>query len=309
MAHISVLLNEAVEGLNIKAGDIILDGTFGGGGHSILICKKIGKTGTLVAIDADIEAVARAEKKSWSCKFELVVDNFRNLDKVLEEKGIEKIDGALFDLGLSSFQLDESGRGFSFQRDEPLRMTFYKSENGDGNSDNLTAEEILNNWDEENLADIIYGYGGEQFSRRIARGIVEGRKEKPIKTTFELVKIIEAAVPNFYKLRKIHYATKTFQAIRIAVNDEMGALREALSKVWRILRPGARLAIISFHELEDRIVKLFFRERKLDGSALVIIKKPIVPSDEELLSNPRSRSAKLRIAQKNNFNEVTNFTN
>ncbi|MEK7066178.1 MAG: 16S rRNA (cytosine(1402)-N(4))-methyltransferase RsmH, partial [Patescibacteria group bacterium] len=220
MAHIPVLLNEAVEGLNVHSGDTILDGTFGGGGHSSLICEKIGKAGRLIAIDADSEAKERAEKKSWNCNFEFVTDNFRNLDELLKAKGIEKIDGALFDLGLSSFQLDDSGRGFTFQKDEPLKMTFHTKEGG------LTAEEIINDWDENNLADIIYGYGGEQFSRRIAKGIVEAREEKPIKMTFELVRIIESAVPNFYKLRKIHCTTKTFQAIRIAVNDEMGAVRE-----------------------------------------------------------------------------------
>ena len=292
MAHIPVLLNEAVEGLNVHSGDTILDGTFGGGGHSSLICEKIGKDGTLIAIDADSEAKERAEKKSWGCKFELVTDNFRNLDEILKARGIEKIDGALFDLGLSSFQLDDSGRGFTFQKDEPLKMTFHTKEGG------LTAEEIINDWDENNLADIIYGYGGEQFSRRIAKGIVEAREENPIKTTFDLVKIIEAVVPNFYKLRKIHCVTKTFQAIRIAVNDEMGAVREALAKAWAVLKPGGRISVISFHELEDRAVKNFLREKAKAEECTLITKKPIVPSEAETEANVRSRSAKLRVGEK-----------
>lgn len=293
MTHIPVLLNEAVDGLNIHSGDIILDGTFGGGSHSSLICSKIGKTGTLIAIDADSEAKKRAENFDWDCKFEIVTDNFRNLDKVLELKGIKKINGALFDLGLSSFQLETSGRGFTFQKDEPLVMTFGREEGG------LNAEEIINSWDENNLADIIYGYGGEQFSRRIAKGIVEARKERPIKTTFALVKIIEDVVPKFYKQRKIHCATKTFQALRIAVNDEIAVLREGIAKSWDFLMPSGRLAVISFHELEDRAVKTFFRNKNKVGECTLITKKPIVPSEQEILLNSRSRSAKLRIGEKN----------
>ncbi|MBI5140518.1 MAG: 16S rRNA (cytosine(1402)-N(4))-methyltransferase RsmH [Candidatus Vogelbacteria bacterium] len=293
MAHIPVLLNEAIEGLNIHPGDTILDGTFGGGGHSSLICEKIGKAGTLVAIDADSEAKERANKKGWNCKFELVTDNFRNLDVILNARGIKKVDGVLFDLGLSSFQLDDSGRGFTFQKDEPLKMTFHTKEGG------LTAEEIVNEWDENNLADIIYGYGGEQFSKRIAKGIVGAREEKHVKTTFELVRIIESAVPNFYKLRKIHCATKTFQAIRIAVNDEMVALREVLPKAWMVIAPHGRLAVISFHELEDRTVKNFLREKAKLKECNLITKKPIMPGDKEIADNLRSRSAKLRIGEKN----------
>ncbi|MBI3632862.1 MAG: 16S rRNA (cytosine(1402)-N(4))-methyltransferase RsmH [Candidatus Vogelbacteria bacterium] len=273
----------------------ILDGTFGGGGHSELICKKVGKDGRLIAIDADSDAIERSKKKKLSaCGFDLVISNFRNLDLVLKERGVATLNGALFDLGLSSYQLDESSRGFTFQKDQPLKMTFH-NEVGE---DRLTAEEILNNWDEQNLADVIYGYGGEQFSRRIANGIVEARKASPLKTTFELVKVIEKSVPNFYKNKKLHFATKTFQAIRIAVNDEMGALREALFKVWFLLVSGGRLSVISFHELEDRAVKVFLKEMKVVNSAKIITKKPITPSDIELSLNPRARSAKLRIAQK-----------
>jgi 16S rRNA (cytosine1402-N4)-methyltransferase len=294
MTHIPVLLKETVEGLNISEGDVILDGTFGGGGHSGEICKLLGKSGRLISIDADAEAMERVKKDFALCSFELVIGNFRDLDKILQERGIDHLDGAMFDLGLSSFQLDESGRGFTFQKDEPLQMTFQK----EGKSGGFTAEEIVNSWDEENIADIIYGYGGEQFSRRIAKGVVDSRKLEPIKTTFQLVKIIGDSVPEFYKRKKIHFATKTFQAIRITVNDEIGALKEAIDKAWKALSPGGRLAIISFHELEDRIVKNFFRDKKSEGKALVITKKPIVPTDDEILMNSRSRSAKLRIAEK-----------
>ncbi|MBI3632468.1 MAG: 16S rRNA (cytosine(1402)-N(4))-methyltransferase RsmH [Candidatus Vogelbacteria bacterium] len=297
MEHIPVLLKEAIEGLNISEGDRILDATFGGGGHSALICEAVGKNGKLIAFDQDEAAMSRAKirfKDFDKCKFDLINANFRDLDEVFRGRGVKKIDGALFDLGLSSFQLDESGRGFTFQKDEPLKMTFHNSDD----NGKLTAEEILNRWDEESLADIIYGYGGEQFSRRIALGIVVARSKKSIKTTFELVKIIEDSVPNFYKSKKLHCATKTFQAIRMVVNDELEALRVALRDVWPMLNSGARIVVISFHELEDRIVKLFFRERKFDGSAQVITKKPIIPSKSETFLNPRSRSAKLRIAQK-----------
>lgn len=296
MAHVTVLLKEAVEGLNIGPGDTVLDATFGGGGHSEEICKIIGGAGRLVAIDADAEARTRISQRELNvCGFELVTGNFRDLDNILTERKIGGVDAILFDLGLSSFQLDDSGRGFTFQKDEPLQMTFKSGVSGS----DLTASEMVNSWDENNLADIIYGYGGEQFSRRIARAIVEERKKQPIKTTFDLVRIIENAVPDFYKRRKIHFATKTFQAIRITVNDEMRAFGEAIDKAWNVLNGGGRLAVISFHELEDRIVKRFLKAKKDEGLGLMITKKPIVPTAEEIADNPRSRSAKLRVGQKN----------
>lgn len=292
MPHIPVLLKETIEGLNIKQGSVVLDATFGGGGHSKEICKIIGESGRLVSMDADEVAQTRIDREAMSaCDFELVTANFRDMDKVLEERKITGLDAVMFDLGLSSFQLDESGRGFTFQKDEPLRMTF-------GAGAKFTAEEIVNSWDEENIADVIYGYGGEQFSRRIAKGIIDGRKSAPIKTTFQLVKIIGDSVPDFYRKRKIHFATKTFQALRITVNDEMSAFKEAVGKAWVALKSGGRLAVISFHELEDRIAKIFLRQMKEEGRALVITKKPIVPADEEISANPRSRSAKLRIGEK-----------
>jgi 16S rRNA (cytosine1402-N4)-methyltransferase len=274
---------------------VVLDATLGGGGHSKEICKIIGKEGTLIGIDRDAAAIERAKKVlAEDCKHHLFVSNFKELSTVLQKLEINKLDAAMFDLGLSSFQLDDSGRGFSFMRDEPLLMTFEESVE----EDKLTAKEIVNTWGEESLADIIYGYGGERFARRIAKSIVIEREKGEIKTTWQLVSAIEKAVPAIYKRRKIHFATKTFQAIRITVNDEIISLRKALDEVWQKINAGGRVAVISFHELEDRIVKNFFRAKKEFGGIEIITKKPIVPNDEEVFNNSRSRSAKLRIAKK-----------
>lgn len=295
MAHIPVLLKEVISGLDLKPGMIVLDATLGGGGHSKEICKLIGKEGVLIGLDRDEAAIERVKNiiSSDDCKYHLFLANFKDLSAVLSEININKIDAALFDLGLSSFQLDSSGRGFTFQKDEPLLMTFEER----AEEDRLTAREIVNTWAEESLADIIYGYGGERFARRIARGIVEERKKGEINTTKKLVEIIERCVPIPYKRRKIHFATKTFQALRITVNDEMTAIRKALDEVWLKLKVDGRVAVISFHEIEDRIVKNFFRGKKELGSAEIITKKPISPEEEEIFDNPRSRSAKLRIAK------------
>jgi len=228
------------------------------------------------------------------CEVILQKNNFRNLDKVLEKVGIKKVNAILFDLGFSSNQMNKSGRGFSFQKDEPLLMTFKENPT----EEDLTAREIVNNWEENSIADILYGYGEEKFSRQIARKIVEIRKEKQIETTTDLVKIIEKTIPNWYKHKKIHFATKTFQALRITVNDEIDALKEGLNKALNILRKEGRVAVISFHSIEDRIVKQFFRNKKEEGVGAIITKKPIISNRDEILKNPRSRSAKLRIFQK-----------
>ncbi|HBM46081.1 MAG: ribosomal RNA small subunit methyltransferase H [Parcubacteria group bacterium GW2011_GWF2_38_76] len=297
MAHIPVLLKEVIDGLELKPGMIALDGTLGGAGHSKKICEAIGKDGILIGIDQDKAAIARAEEiLKDSCKFHLFVSNFRELSTVLQSAEVPQIDVAMFDLGLSSFQLEDSKRGFTFLKDEPLIMTFEETP-GEGK---LTAREIVNEWAEESLADIIYGYGGERYARRIARVIVEERGKKPIETTFQLISAIEKAVPTLYKKKRIHFATKTFQALRITVNDEIGSLRKGLEDVWSRVSVGGRIAVISFHEIEDRTVKTFFRSRKEFGDAELITKKPIVPGEEEILDNPRSRSAKLRIVKKIN---------
>ncbi len=289
--HKSVLLQEVIEGLNLKDGDTLLDGTFGGGGHTEAILEKIPSV-KVIAIDADSEALARGKEK-FGNKISFHNTNFRNLDKVL---GNEKVDGVLLDIGLSSDQLENSGRGFSFMKDEPLLMTFGSHESMKENpSSEVTASDVVNSWEEENLEKIIRGYGEESNARKIARAIVEARKEGVIQTSQQLAKIIESRVP---RRGKIHPATKTFQAIRIAVNDELGALSEGLSKGFESLEKGGRMAVISFHSLEDRIVKQFVRQMAKAGRGKLINKKPITAGEEEIRANSRARSAKLRVIEK-----------
>ncbi|MBU4353121.1 16S rRNA (cytosine(1402)-N(4))-methyltransferase RsmH [Patescibacteria group bacterium] len=297
MGHIPVLLKEAIQYLNAKDGDVILDSTVGGGGHAKAIMQKIGKTGTLVGIDQDAAMLDRLKSKFQipNSKLILINGNFRDLDKLIAPHGFKKVNGAVFDLGINSEQFEESGRGFSFQKDEPLLMT-YKSDIG---PNDLTAKEIVNEWSEKEIADVIYKNGEERYSRRIARKIVERRKEKPIKTTSELVEIIRLSVPPAYRNnRRIHCATRTFQALRMAVNDELPALEEGIGKAWELLERGGRMVAISFHSLEDRIVKNFFRNKAKDGEGKVLTKKPIVASKKEKEENPRARSAKMRAIEK-----------
>lgn len=283
--HKAVLLNETIDGLNLSPKATVLDCTFGGGGHSREIFRRFPEV-KIIALDQDKSAWRENDNRIFFHN-----ENFSDLDKVLKN---EKADGVIFDLGLSSDQLENSGRGFSFMKDEPLLMTMKDNPT----SEDLTAEDIVNTWDEKNLADIIYGYGEEKYSRRIARGIVEARKKTKIKTTFDLVRIIENAVPGVYKRGKIYFATRTFQALRIAVNDELGVLQTGLLKGFNALKVGGRMSVISFHSLEDRIVKKFYKERGKEGKAILINKKPIMAGEEEIKNNPRSRSAKLRIIEK-----------
>lgn len=297
--HKSVLLQETVIGLNLPKDGVVVDGTFGGGGHSQFISQNFPEV-KIIAIDQDKGAWEKAKDKFTNIKNVVFHNNnFREIKDVLEKDGLEKVDGIILDLGLSSDQLDASGRGFSFMRDEPLLMTMKDINLKDLPSlEDITAKDIVNSWKEENLADIIYGYGEEQFSRRIAKGIVEARKIKPIETTFELVEIINKSVPNLYKKGKINPATKTFQALRIAVNDELGAIEEGLKSGFEVLKSKRRMSVISFHSLEDRIVKRFFKEKEKNGEGILINKKPIIASEIETKENPRSRSAKLRIIEK-----------
>ena len=291
--HKTVLLKEAIDGLNLKRGAVVLDATFGGGGHSLEICKGFTDV-KIIALDQDKNAFKKSEGKfeNLDCDISFVNENFRNTDRVLANVG--QVDGIIFDLGLSSDQLENSLRGFSFLKDEPLVMTMKASPL----PEDITAFDVVNTWSEKSLADIIYGYGEEKFSRKIAKAIVEARKNKEIKTTFELVGIIESAVPSIYKKGRIHVATKTFQALRIAVNDELGALSEGLEKGFNFLKKGGRIAVISFHSLEDRIVKRFYKSKADKGEAILINKKVILASEVEVGENPRSRSAKLRILEK-----------
>ncbi len=295
--HTTVLLQQAVDGLDIQPQDIFIDGTLGSGGHSELVAKRFNDTVRIIGIDMDSDAIKRSQKRfeKLTANATFIQGNFRNIDTLLDTVGIKQVNKILLDIGLSSNQFEESGRGFSFQKDEPLTMTFKK----DLSEEDLTAATIVNTWDEENIATIIYSYGEESFARKIAKHIVETRAIEPIKTTGELVDIITAATPTWYHHRKIHPATKTFQALRITVNDELGALKEGLQKSIQLLAPKGRIAVISFHSLEDRIVKHFFREKQEEGVGTVITKRPITPQEEEIENNKRSRSAKLRILEKN----------
>ena len=295
--HKTVLLHESIDGLAITKGDIVVDGTLGGGGHSEEIAKRYGSDITLIGIDMDTEALKRSEERisKITPKVYFFKDNFRNIDKVIEKAGLNHTDRILLDIGLSSDQFEISGRGFSFKRDEPLLMTF--SNNPEDHT--FTAKDIVNEWAEESIADVIYAYGEERFSRRIAKKIVEAREVAPIETTFQLTQIVESAVPFWYRKGKINPSTKTFQALRITVNDELGALKEGIAKGFELLAPDGRLAVISFHSLEDRIVKYFFKEQQEKGLGTIITKKALVPSEDEKKENPRSRSSKLRIIQKN----------
>ena len=294
MAHQTVLLHEAIDNLNLKEGDIFVDGTLGAGGHSAYVAERFKDDVEIVAIDRDVDALARSEERLRTLTNSIFFrkESFRNIDTVLFGLGIKKVNAILLDIGISSDQFEESGRGFSFQKDEPLLMTMSKEEN------RFTAAEILNSFDEDALELILRGFGEEKFSRRIARKIVEIREKKPFKTTFDLNEAVRAATPTAYHRGRLHPSTRTFQALRIAVNEELTALEEGLEKGFKMLEVGGRFAVISFHSLEDRIVKNFFRDKAKEGLGKLITKKPLVPTDEEIDINPRSRSAKLRVIEK-----------
>jgi 16S rRNA (cytosine1402-N4)-methyltransferase len=279
---------------------IYLDGTLGGAGHALAMAEALKGKLTIIGLDRDPQAIERA-KETLKDKAEIVIletEDFRNLDKVLATHKITKVDRILFDLGLSSDEIEKSGLGFSFKKNEPLLMTF-----GDPATYPFTACDIVNGWKEEDIANVIYAYGEERYARRIAKSIVVHREKKAIETSSQLAEIVRSSVPSSYRHGKIHPATRTFQALRIAVNDELAALREGLAKAWNALGGKGRLAVISFHSLEDRIVKEFFKEKakmkvgKLT-EGIIINKRPITASIQEISENPRSRSAKLRIIEK-----------
>lgn len=296
MRHVPVLLQEAINGLSLAPGQIFVDGTLGSAGHSEEVCRRFGTQVTIIGIDTDEDALERSEAvlKARACRFSLHHANFSEIRKVLSKEGVGNPDRILLDIGLSSHQLDESGRGFSFRYDEPLLMTMRKA----SDEATITAKAIVNEWEEGSIADILYGYGEERFSRRIAKAIVEARAKKEIATTGELVEIIKGAVPGFYRKGKTHFATKSFQGLRIAVNDELGNLERGLAEAFDVLAPGGRLAVITFHSLEDRIVKRFFKAKDAEKEGRLQTKKPVVPSSKEIEENPRARSAKLRIIEK-----------
>ncbi len=304
--HYSVMLHETVDALNIKPDGIYVDCTLGGGGHSLEIAKRL-TTGTLISIDRDKDAIKAGEERlrDYKDRVKFVNDNFKNIKEVLSSLGIEKVDGITADLGVSSYQLDTAERGFSYHFDAPLDMRMSRE-------DSFSAHILVNTYSERELTRVISDYGEEKFACRIAREIVKSREEKEIETTFELVEIIKRAVPKQSQLEK-HPARRTFQAIRIEVNDEIGMLKGAVEAMIDSLKEKGRLAVITFHSLEDRAVKEVFRE-KTDGCTCPpsfpvcvcgfkeeiknLTKKPIVPSDTELDENNRSRSAKLRVAEK-----------
>jgi len=296
MQHTTVLLHESIDNLDIQPGDIFVDGTIGGGGHSEEVAQRFGDRVKIIGIDQDTEALERTKARlaHIDCDVTLTEGNFRDIDTILESIGFAQVNKILLDIGLSSNQFEDSGRGFSFQKDEPLVMSFKK----EVTNDDLTAREIVNSWDEENIKAILEGYGEEKFAYKIAKAIVAQRKIKPIETTFDLVNIVKSATPAFYHHRKIHPATKTFQALRITVNNEIGSLQQGIAKGFEKLESNGRMAIISFHSLEDRVVKQFFKQKEEEGMGERITKRPITPTEEEILRNPRSRSAKLRIIRK-----------
>ena len=296
--HDTVLLAEAVDSLSVQPDDTVVDATLGGAGHFALLMSKLGAKGTLIGIDADHSALERAQlhlqtvPEATRPKVILIEDNFSNLSSILARAGEESPDKVLFDLGWSGFQLS-TGRGFSFRADEPLLMTY-----GDPKNAETTAGDLVNHLSEVSLADTIFALGEERFARGIARSIVAAREAQPILTTFALVEAIEAGVPGWYRHRRLHPATKTFQALRIAVNDELGALRSGLAAALAALSPGGRIAVITFHSIEDRIVKSMLRDAAYAGQGILVCKKPIIASLVELTRNPRARSAKLRVFEK-----------
>jgi 16S rRNA (cytosine1402-N4)-methyltransferase len=294
--HQSVLLHEAIEALSISERDTVVDATLGGAGHSRLITSSLSAEGMFIGFDLDADAIDRASQALVDARPQtlLIQENFRNMEQALTSRGITHIDKALFDLGWSAYQLTV-GRGFSFLRDEPLLMTYAKADDGTM----LTAATIINTWAETSIADIIFGWGEERYSRRIARAIIERRRSKPFELATDLAETIRSAVPAAYRNGRLHPATRTFQALRIATNDELGAVRDGVLGAWKLLRLGGRIAVITFHSIEDRVVKELFLELERGGDATRITRSPTKPTREELLHNPRARSAKLRVIEKN----------
>lgn len=301
--HDSVLMKEVLEALEVHPGDTIVDATIGGTGHFTALLAALGGGGVIIGIDADSAAVERGreayaeDRRPERPVAHIVNDNFRNLARILERLGIGTVDKILFDLGWSGYQI-AAPRGFSFQKDEPLLMTYGETGPSTGLGTGETAADIVNSSSEEVLADLIYTYGEERFARPIARAIVAARAKGRILTTGALVAAINAGTPKWYQQGKIHPATKTFQALRIAVNDEIGALREGLTAALSALAPGGRLVAISFHSIEDRIVKNILRDAADEGLGSLSTKKPITPSRAEILRNRRARGAKLRVFER-----------
>lgn len=308
--HITVLLNEAVDGLNIKPDGTYVDCTLGGGGHSGLILSKLSENGKLYSFDQDITAINfnkdKFKEENELGKINFIKSNFRNISEELNKRNILGVDGILYDLGVSSPQFDNADRGFSYNYDAPLDMRMDQSQS-------LTARDVVNDWSYERLVRIFFRYGEEKFAKSIARRIEKVRQQTPIETTGQLVDLIKEAIPAKARRKGGHPAKKTFQAIRIAVNDELGALEESLEQALDLLNPGGRISVITFQSLEDRLVKVMFKQKTslpelppglpvIPDSQKVeyklITRKPIVPSEDEITHNNRAHSAKLRIIEK-----------
>lgn len=306
--HASVLLEETINALNVRPDGVYLDGTLGGGGHAFEVCKRLGDRGRFYGIDQDEAAIGAAGKRleEFGEKVTIIRNNYCNAKEVLREKGVDSVDGIVLDLGVSSYQLDTVERGFTYKYDTPLDMRMDQRQQ-------LTARDIVNDYDEQSLYRIIRDYGEDQFAKNIAKHIVQAREAKPVETTFELNEIIKAAIPA--KMRAVggHPSKRVFQAIRIECNHELDVLRNSLQDFVDMLNPQGRLCIITFHSLEDRIVKNFFREMENPCTCppefpvcvcgkipygKVITRKPILPAQEETEGNPRSKSAKLRVFER-----------
>lgn len=308
--HKSVLLDETIESLNIKPDGIYVDGTLGGGGHAYEVCRRLGEGGRFIGIDQDADAIAAASErlKEFGDKVTIVRSNYKNIEAVLRELGIKEVDGIYLDLGVSSYQLDTADRGFTYREDNaPLDMRMDQR-------NTETAKDIVNNYTESELFHIIRDYGEDRFAKNIAKHIVRARQEKEIETTGELIEIIKAAIPAKVRATGGHPAKRTFQAIRIELNKELEVLENSIDTMTDLLAPGGRLSIITFHSLEDRIVKNRFRTNEnpctcppdfpvcmcgKKSRGRVVTRKPILPSEEELSENKRSKSAKLRVFEKN----------
>jgi 16S rRNA (cytosine1402-N4)-methyltransferase len=290
--HTAVMLEESMLALEVRSNGVYVDGTLGGATHTQALLERSAPHGRVISFDVDPAALARARKRlaAYGDRWQGIEENFRYLARGLQGVDVDQVDGVLLDLGLSSDELEDPTKGISFQIDGPLDMRLGVRANDDG----LTAEDIVNTWPRGELRQMIGVFGEERFAGRIAEAIVTAREAKRIMTTFELVDIIRGAVPAAYEKGRIHPATRTFQALRMAVNDEVQALKQAIESVYEVLRPGGRLAIITFHSIEDRIVKLAFQDERWQPTT----KKPLAPSDQECVQNPRARSAKLRTAIK-----------
>ncbi|MFA6349533.1 MAG: 16S rRNA (cytosine(1402)-N(4))-methyltransferase RsmH [Candidatus Omnitrophota bacterium] len=291
--HVPVMAQEIIKYLELSPGKIIVDATTGTGGHSELIAERIQPGGRLICMDRDEAslAVARSRLSIYRDAISFVHSNFLDIDSALTKLGVEKIDGVVFDLGLSTFQLEDASRGLSFQKEGPLDMRFDKS-------GYISAYDLVNNLNEDELSQVLWTFGEERWHNRIARQVVVSRQHQPITTTHQLRDIVVRAIPARFRHYRIHPATRTFQAIRIAVNRELEAVEAGLNKTVGLLKEGGRICVISFHSLEDRIAKLRFKEFAKQGQIKIITPKPLIPSQEEVMVNPASRSAKLRVAQR-----------